>query len=186
MNIKHALAITMLAFTSFAFADSVSVMVGQQSAISNGADSNAYNLTYTKTLTKALDGDISILNTVADSTNKVSARYELGLTGKYQINDIVSGYLRGAVGERVSGSTNTEFAYYAIEPGVIATFGDFSGKIGYRYRNAFDTANLDKTNSVRYAVGYNLTKVDKLNLGYDHVVGDSGFNRTYVSYTRSF
>lgn len=186
MNIKHILAITMLAFTSFAFADSVTVMVGQQSSIATGADSNAYRIGYTKTLTKSLDGDIGVLNTVADSTNKVSARYELGLTGKHKINDFLSGYLRGAVGERVSGTTNTQWSYYAIEPGVVATYGDFSGKIGYRYRNAFDTANLDNTNSMRYAVGYNLTKVDKVNLGYDHVVGDNGFNRTYVSYTRSF
>lgn len=186
MNIKHVLAITMLAFTSFAFADSVSVMVGQQEANSNGAESNAYKLTYAKTLTKSLDGDISVLNTVADGTNKVSARYELGVTGKYQFNDFLSGYLRGAVGERVSSSTNTEFAYYSIEPGVIASYGDWSGKLGYRYRNAFDTDNLDKTNSVRYAVGYSLTKQDKVNLGYDHVTGDNGFNRTYVSYTRSF
>jgi hypothetical protein len=44
----------MLAFTSFAFADSVTVMVGQQSAIATGADSNAYRIGYTKTLTKSL------------------------------------------------------------------------------------------------------------------------------------
>ena len=182
------IAAALLAVSSVAFADtSATVTYGRQEADSNKAMSDVYKLDVKTSVTKNIDADVSMLNTVTDSANTVSSRYELGVTGKQSIIDgLLSGYARGAVGERVKDSN--QFAYYSVEPGVIldTPVDGLSAKLGYRFRTAFASGHSDTTHSIRYALNYKLTKQDAISLGYDDVNGDNAFNRTYVSYTRSF
>jgi hypothetical protein len=65
--------------------------------------------------------------------------------------------------------------------------GNFTGKIGYRYRSAFDsTAYGDQTNTWRTSVSYALTKKDEIGVGFDKVRGDNKQDSWAVKYTRGF
>jgi hypothetical protein len=183
------IAAALLAASSMAFADtSATVTYGRQEADSSKAMSDVYKLDVKTSLTKQIDGDVSILNTATDSANTVSSRYEAGVTGKMGLigDNFITSYARVAVGERITGGKN--FAYYSVEPGVIVKtpVEGLTAKLGYRFRTAFASGNSDTTNSIRYSLGYAITKKDSISLGYDDVNGDNAFNRTYVSYTRSF
>ena len=183
------IAAALLAASSMAFADtSATVTYGRQENDSSKAMSDVYKLDVKTSLTKQIDGDVSILNTATDSANTVSSRYEAGVTGKMGLigDNFITGYARGAVGERITGGNN--FAYYSVEPGVIVKtpVEGLTAKLGYRFRTAFASDKSDTTNSIRYSLGYAITKKDSISLGYDDVNGDNAFNRTYVSYTRSF
>jgi hypothetical protein len=79
-----------------------------------------------------------------------------------------------------------DFGYYSVEPGVTAKFGDISARVAYRYRSAYDTVNADQSNTMRYSVGYALTKKDAIRLGYDVQRGDGANTQTTIAYTRSF
>ena len=83
-------------------------------------------------------------------------------------------------------SGSQDFSYYSVEPGVNAKFGAVTARVAYRYRDAFDTDNADRSNTMRYSVGYNVTKTDKVTLGWDNVSGDGANKTTTFAYTRSF
>ena len=181
---KTILAILALITTSTAFAGSVTI---EAIDIDNktSASQKLYGLYVKENITKDLVGDVSFSNIVTNGTGTLSTRLEGGLTGTTQQIGPVIGYVRAAVGQRYSNTT--DFSYYSVEPGVLIPMGNFTGKIGYRYRSAFDsTANGDQTNTWRAGVSYALTKQDTVGVRYDQVRGDSKQNVVAVNYTRGF
>ena len=94
-------------------------------------------------------------------------------------------YVGGRLGEKVSSSTH--FSHYAIDAGVkFPLVAGFTGDVGARYRNAFDTANAYQTTRVHTAVGYALTKQDSVAVRWSRSYGDEEKDAWRLQYTRSF
>jgi hypothetical protein len=181
---KKILAILAMATAGTAFAGSFTVE-GQQIDSLTGANQKQYSLSVKENITKEIAGDVSFSNTTTDGTGALTTRLEGGLTGTTQQVGPVIGYVRVAAGQRYSNTA--DFSYYSVEPGVMIPMGNFTGKIGYRYRSAFDsTANGDQTNTWRAGLSYALTKKDAVGVRFDSVRGDSKQDVWVVNYTRSF
>lgn len=94
-------------------------------------------------------------------------------------------YLGGRLGEKVSSSTH--FSHYAIDAGVKIPLGaGFTGDLGYRYRDAFDTSNNYTTQRAHLAVGYELTKQDAVAVRWSRSWGDEEKDGVRLQYTRRF
>ena len=94
-------------------------------------------------------------------------------------------YVGGRLGEKVSSSTH--FSHYAIDAGVkFPLVAGFTGDVGARYRNAFDTANAYQTTRIHTAVGYDLTKQDRVAVRWSRSYGDEEKDAWRLQYTRSF
>ena len=94
-------------------------------------------------------------------------------------------YLGGRLGEKVSSTTH--FSHYAVDAGVkFPLVAGFTGDLGARYRNAFETANKYETTRVHAAVGYDLTKQDKIAVRWSRSYGDEEKDAWRLQYTRSF
>ena len=181
---KKLLAILAMATAGTVFAASVTVE-GQKVGSIGSADQRTYGLSVKENITKELTGDVSFSNTTTDGTSTLTTRLEGGLTGTTQQVGPVIGYVRLAAGQKYSNTA--DFSYYSVEPGVMIPMGNFTGKIGYRYRSAVDsTANGDQTNTWRAGLSYALTKKDAVGVRFDQVRGDSKQDTWAVNYTRSF
>ena len=181
---KKLLAILAMATAGTVFAGSFTVE-GQKIDNLTSAKQKQYSLSVKENITKEIAGDVSFSNTTTDGTGALTTRLEGGLTGTTQQVGPVIGYVRAAVGQKYSNTT--DFSYYSVEPGVMIPMGNFTGKIGYRYRSAFDsTANGDQTNTWRAGLSYALTKKDAVGVRFDSVRGDSKQDVWAVNYTRSF
>jgi opacity protein-like surface antigen len=98
------------------------------------------------------------------------------------------GSLTPWVGIRVGESIKSteHFSYYAAEGGVkFPLFGNFSGDVGYRYRDAFNH-DAFRTDRVYGLVSYALTKQDSVALRFTRSYGDEEKDAYRLSYTRSF
>ena len=94
-------------------------------------------------------------------------------------------YIGGRLGEKVGSSTH--FSHYAVDAGVkFPLVAGFTGDVGGRYRNAFDTANNYQTTRVHAAVGYPLTKQDSVAVRWSRTYGDEEKDAWRLQYTRSF
>lgn len=94
-------------------------------------------------------------------------------------------YVGGRLGEKVTSSTH--FSHYALDAGVKIPLGaGFTGDVGGRYRNAFDTANNYQTTRFHTAVGYDLTKQDRVAVRWSRSWGDEEKDAWRLQYTRSF
>jgi hypothetical protein len=94
-------------------------------------------------------------------------------------------YFGGRVGERITSSTH--FSYYAIDSGVkFPLFAGFTGDVGARYRNAFESGKLYQTTRGHVAVGYALTKQDSVAVRWSRSWGDDEKDAVRLAYTRSF
>ena len=94
-------------------------------------------------------------------------------------------YLGGRLGEKVTSSTH--FAHYAFDAGVKIPLGaGFTGDVGGRYRNAFDTGNTFQTTRAHVALGYALTKQDAVAVRLSRSWGDEEKDAVRLQYTRSF
>jgi opacity protein-like surface antigen len=181
---KKILAILAMATAGTAFAGSFTVE-GQQIDSLTGANQKQYSLSVKENITKEVTGDVSFSNTTTDGTSALTTRLEGGLTGLTQQVGPIKGYVRVAAGQKFSNTT--DFSYYSVEPGVLIPMGNFTGRIGYRYRSAFDsTANNDQTNTWRAGLSYALTKQDTVGVRYDQMRGDTTQNTVAVNYTRGF
>lgn len=91
------------------------------------------------------------------------------------------------LGEKISSSSH--FSHYAVDLGVkVPLFGDLSGDVGYRYRNAFQTSNNYESNRYHAALAYALTKQDSVAVRYSQAYGDSAEekNSWRLTYSRKF
>jgi hypothetical protein len=94
-------------------------------------------------------------------------------------------YVGGRLGEKVSSSAN--FSHYAIDAGVkFPLVAGFTGDVGARYRNAFETGHDYQTTRVHTAVGYDLTKQDRVAVRWSRSYGDEEKDAWRLQYTRSF
>jgi len=94
-------------------------------------------------------------------------------------------YVGVRLGEKVSSSTH--FSHYAFDAGVKIPLGaGFTGDLGARYRDAFDTSNNYTTQRAHLAVGYDLTKQDSLAVRWSRTWGDEEKDAVRLQYTRSF
>jgi len=186
---KKIFAILALAVSSSAFAATATLEYQDINGVQNTpSDQRNINLTVKEAINANFAGDVQLSNTwnnTATSDAASSFRAEGGLTGSTTLVGPLSGYTRVAVGQKFT--TTTNFTYYSVEPGVTMPLGaGFSAKVGYRFRNAFDTANNDTTRTWRAGLGYAINKNNAVGLGYDQVRGDSNQNIVKVSYTRGF
>lgn len=94
-------------------------------------------------------------------------------------------YVGVRLGEKVTSSTH--FGHYAFDAGVKVPLGaGFTGDVGARYRNAFDTVNAYETRRAHLAVGYELTKQDSIAVRWSRSWGDEEKDGVRLQYTRSF
>ena len=94
-------------------------------------------------------------------------------------------YVGGRLGEKVSSTEN--FSHYAIDAGVkFPLVAGLTGDVGGRYRNAFESGHEYKTTRVHTAVGYDLTKQDRVAVRWSRSYGDEEKDSWRLQYTRSF
>lgn len=186
---KKILAILAMAVSTGAFAATATLEYQNADGVQNTpANQEQISLSVRESINKNFAGDVSISNkwnNTSNSTGVSSTRVEGGLTGTLPLIANVSGYTRVAVGQKFT--TTTNFTYYSVEPGLSMPLGaGFTGRVGYRFRSAFDTGNNDTTRTARALVSYQINKDNTVGVGYDSQRGDSNQNIVRVNYTRSF
>lgn len=186
MKMKIAFLAATVAFAGLASAQSsVTATYGVQDLVPSNVQNHVINFTAKTALNKNFAIDAGIQTTTADVANTVTNRYEAGLTAGTDFGAFKPD-VRLAVGQKQKSGVES-FSYYSVEPGVNATLpAGFSARLAYRYRDAFNEANADQSRTWRASLGYNLTKADKVTVGYDRLRGDGANNTTTVAYTRSF
>ena len=93
-------------------------------------------------------------------------------------------YVGVRLGEKI-GSTS-HFGHYAVDVGTkFPLIGALTGDVGYRYRNAFDTANLYQSNRGHVALSYALTKQDSVAVRYSQSYGDTSEEKNSLRFTYS-
>ena len=94
-------------------------------------------------------------------------------------------YLGGRLGERITSSTH--FSTYAIDAGVkFPLAAGFTGDVGGRYRNAFESGKAYETTRAHATVAYALTKQDSVAVRFSRSYGDEEKDAWRLSYTRGF
>jgi len=180
---KKIVIATLALMTGLAFAASVTLEGQDQQGERGAVGSTNYAVSVKDSINNTFAADIGFANYQQDNTKALSTRLETGITAAMPLGP-VGVYARTAIGEKYNNTKN--FAYYSIEPGVTVTLGKVGFKLGYRYRDAVNEVNLDKTRTGRVGVSYALSNKDVIGVRYDKVTGDS-WNHSYnVSYTRSF
>ena len=186
---KKILAILAMAVSTGAFAATATVEYQNADGVQNTpTNQEQISLSVKEEINKNFAGDVSISNKWNNSSTSNalnSSRVEGGLTGTVPLVANVSGYTRVAVGQKFT--TTTNYSYYSVEPGVSLPLGaGFTGKVGYRFRSAFDAGNNDTTRTARALVTYQINKDNTVGVGYDSQRGDSNQNIVRVNYTRGF
>jgi hypothetical protein len=186
MKIKMILIAVMFVITSLAQAQSsMSLSYGQKDMLNN-TQAHQVALSVKTRLLKQLDGEVGFSNDSTDGTNSLTTRMEAGVIFLQPINDNVDFNFKTMVGQKQK-SGQEGFAYYSVEPSLKFKLpARLFASVGYRFRNAFDESNNDRSNTMKYAIGYQITPKDSLSLGYDVTRGDGANDMTSVKYTRSF
>jgi len=182
---KKLLATAILGFASLtAMAGSATVEYSDVEGVNGAKNGKGYLVNWNDSITKNLDGGFQMSTAQTEKTNAVSTRVEASLTPKYDLG-LATAYMKGSIGVKLNTLGSNEF--YAVEPGVIVPLGnDFSTRVGYRYRAAFDSGIADTTRTARVGLTYALTKKDAFTLRYDRQRGDSEQNSWNFAYTRGF
>ena len=181
---KLLVTLAILASTS-AFADKIIVEKARVTETNGTAGADAWYVKGTIDINKNLAVDASLQTTQVDVSNKISSRYDFGVSPKFDVYGSVRGYTRVSIGEKIS--TTGDYRFYAVEPGINATLANnLTGQLGYRFRNAFDSSIADTTRTLRAGVTYDVTNKDAIGVRLDSVRGDSNQNIWNVNYIRSF
>lgn len=178
---KKFIALAVLAFSGVAFAGGFgSVEYQGRDGVNGGADSRATKVTIGTNLSDSIKADVSLRQKTNTDNDLSDTRLEAGLTVSAPIAGALSGYARGAIGQKYK--TDDNYSYYSVEPGVKYQLTDtLSVKAGYRYRDAIASGNTDQTRATRLGAEYALTKNYTLGVGYDRVRGDSEYNSYNVA-----
>lgn len=181
---KKILAILGLALSATAFAGpSFQVEYQNEDNTSKNTTSQAIAWTLKNKLSEKFSGDVGGTTSQQDSNYSLGQRLEVGLT----YEPVKWAYTRVAVGEKFSNTSRN--SYYSVEPGVkFPIYGSLSGKVAYRYRNAFDTTtyNTQRENTYRAGLSYEINKQNAVGVGYDKTTGSQDKNVWKVNYTYSF
>ena len=192
---KKIVAILALAITTSAFADKIIIEArdaqgattsGPHTSGTKSSDQNQYKLTYAKDINANWQIDYSVISVQTQSTELTAgSRIEAGALYRNKIAGLPV-YLRGGYGLKTT--TTANFQYYSVEPGVMIPMGNFTGRVGYRFRDAVapSTKNIEETTTWRYGLGYNVTKDSSVWLRYDQMRGDTAQNVTFVAFEHKF
>lgn len=142
----------------------------------------SYLFAVSEKLSEKTSGDISLLTSQTDVTGTLTQRIEGGVT--YRPTNWA--YVRSAVGQRFSNTGNN--TYYSVEPGVTHSYNDFRFRVGYRIRDAVnpDTYGNQTEKTMRYRIGYAVTKKDTVTFGADRSTGDINTRSVMIGYSHSF
>jgi len=187
MKIKMMALAGLLAVSSIASAQSVTVGYAVKSLDNNAGQTHLTSLSVKNKLFGNVSGDLGLSADKNDATNALVNRYEVGGTYNQPLFGTVSGDFRLATGWKAkSGSEVT--SYYVIEPSVTAKIPSTAAsvKVGYRWRNAWASDVADNSTTTRLAVAYDITAKDKISLGRDWLRGDGANTQTTLQYTRAF
>ncbi len=187
MKLKFLVASAVLVSSSVFAQSSFTVSYADRTLDSNNQHVAVTGLSVRTKLFSQVDGDIGFNQSRNTVSNAITDRTEAGLSTGYDLTSSIRATIRGAVGmKNVSGKQGVE--YYAVEPGINVKLpvDGVSARVAYRYRNAFDESQLDRSNTMRYSLSYALTKKDSVSLGYEVLTGDGANKQTVVSYTRRF
>ena len=120
------------------------------------------------------------------NTNKENIKHAVTVGNKTDLGSLKP-YIGVRLGEKIGSSSH--FSHYAVDAGTkFPIAGSLTGDLGYRYRNAFETANLYQSNRYHVALAYALTKQDSLAVRYSQSYGDASEekNSWRFTYSRSF
>ena len=152
----------------------------------SGSNQHGYEFTLGTKVLKDVAVDLKGENMYTDNNGANTSKIEVGVTPSVNFNYGLTGYVRGAVGERfVPGD---RFGYYSVEPGVRYAVNDKAAvKLGWRYRDAFDNAaNQYLTRTWRLGAEYAVTKDGTAFAGFDRQEGDVNSNVVSVGYKIGF
>lgn len=182
---KKIIAMLALVAAGSAFAGSASVEYQSWDNPTTGADTTGLVVSVRENLTQSIVGDVALSTNQADAgTRAVGSRAEAGLTYSVPVG-VITGYIRGASG--VKSSTGASTSFYSVEPGVsMKVTNSLTAKVGYRFRDAYDSTVADQTRTVRAGLSYALSKQDSVGIRYDRQRGDSLQNIWAINYTRGF
>lgn len=186
MKIKMLALASLLTLSSIASAQSVTVGYAQR-ALDAGGQEHQNSISVKTKAYGSFTGDMGISAVQKDSTNAITNRYELGVTYNQPLTSLLSADFRVANGWKAKSGSDTT-TYYVLEPSVTAKIPSTAAsvKVGYRVRNAWESDVADNSKTTRLALGYNLTKNDKISLGRDWQRGDGALTQTTLQYTRAF
>lgn len=178
--------LSLLIFSGVCSAQSFTTSYGLREA-TNGTDLTSTGLSVAFKVAEKMNMDLAIANLQDRVKYTNGLRTEIGLTYSQPINQYFTGSVRVSHGFK-SNSGKETIQYYNIEPGVTAKLGNspFSVRVAYRYRNAYDVSDNDRSDTNRVAVRYQMTKKDSFSLGYDNQTGSGAAKQTTLSYTRAF
>lgn len=186
---KIALATLFAIFATAAMADSVTLEGQSIDGKKGQADQGLLAIGVKADINKSFAADVRLESLRTQGTDAVSSKVEGGLTGTHQLFGPVSGYVRGALGENYTGTTN--YGYYSVEPGVKAALGSgVTAQVGWRFRDAVSNQSVNQFTSRTWRAGlaYDITPKDQIGARYDWQRGDTGQNANIVTvnYTRGF
>ena len=150
-----------------------------------GANQQGYEFTIGTQAASNVGVDLKGENMYTNGNGANSSKLEVGVTPTVGITDKLSGYVRGAVGEKWQ--VGNRFDYYSVEPGVkIAVNDRFGLRAGYRYRTGFSSGDNYMTRTWRIGADYGVTKNGTAFLGLDRQEGDINSNVVSVGYKYGF
>lgn len=187
-NLKFKMSVLafMIVSSSTVMAQSFTASYGFRET-EKGAAITSTGLSVAFKATDTLRADFGISNLRDRDSFENNLRTEVGLTYSQDISKQLTGNLRVSSGIKMS-SGKENVPYYNIEPSLTAKVGatPLSVRVGYRYRNAYDVSDKDRSDTKRLSVRYALSKKDSFALGYDEQTGSGASKQTSLSYTRSF
>lgn len=165
---------------------SVSLSYGLKNLDPTNEQKHVSTLSAKTRVSQSFDAQVSLQSDASDVSNKITTRTEAGVTYLQPINDTFSAEVKTAVGLKQKSGDNA-FTYWSIEPALKVKLPyDFDTTFAYRYRTSFSRVNEDESDNYKVALGYKLTKVDKVELSYDKTKGDGACDIKTLKYTRSF
>ena len=121
---------------------------------------------------------------VEENTQKISNRFETGAQYEQKVPFVKVG-ARVAIGEKYT--SGDAYGYWLVEPFVAYDLtSDLSLKGSWRYRNAFDTEHLDRTNTYKIGAEYKYATNTLFSLALGKTTGDSEYTAVQAGVTYKF
>ena len=131
-----------------------------------------------------VDGRAELL--VTNGSENTANRLEAGASILAPLTSDITGFVRGAVGERfVSGD---RYSYYSVEPGVsVALNKEWGVNTSYRFRDSFSSNTVGaESHLFRVGTSYALTENTSVTASIGRVWGDEQYNVVNVGYGFKF
>jgi opacity protein-like surface antigen len=182
---KKIIAMLALSISSAVYAASATVEYQSVTGVNGSKDQAGYLIAVREDINKNFTGDVVFSTRQTDITNSLSTSIAAGITSKVS-SGTIRPFLRISIGERFVSSGS--YSFYSIEPGITVPFGSsgISGRLGWRYRDAFSASNNNETRTWRAGASYAVNKENSIGVRYEQVRGDSNQNSWNFNYTRNF